>query len=343
MSSGMNDALSLVWTLVGTAGGGLLLWIAVARARRQTAAEVAQAVAPPRPPAGWLALRDRLGAEGDGDRLTVVSDGLRISLERLEVDVGETTLTRIFLRVSGDLAPIGATIAGGGGVTTGDTTFDGMVRITGDPVLALTLLTGSLRRRLADAVSQGWKLEREGDGARLVRTYGIDYYEGLHEDLAEAKRLARELRPPANLADRYFDRLDTEPVRAARWRLAEVAPREWLDQASLRGRLAANTDPSVRMRVARIANAPELWASVSQPQLLAAAEGGDMLAFEVLGERGAADAIPELRRIGAAISEKGRAADAIARIQSRVRGGGGELALAHDQSGGLAVVREPEA
>jgi len=333
------------WVPILLVAGGVSLWVglAVVRAHREAGASPSKRTGRTARGAGastaaWDALRAQLGAQG-GERITFSRAGLDFTVHRRVID-GDVVSVHIDLVVTGGLAPLAARVADRPDGVTGDADFDGMVRIDGDELLALTLLTPTLRRRLAVAVGQGFWLAPHADGARLVRTYGIEHTQAILDDVAEVSLFGPELRPPSNLSERYFQRLEGEPTRTVRWRLAEVMPIEWLGLPGVLQRVAAHPDPSVRLRVARRGDVPALWATISNATLLRLAEGGDWLAFDVLGERGGVDLIPELRRVGAAVSEKARAEAAIAAIQARVGERGGELSLADDRSGGLSEARE---
>lgn len=272
--------------------------------------------------------------------------GVAITLEIEQTEDSDGVYRKTRLEVGDGLVALELSAEGtrsGGDVEIGDANFDGIACIKGEPTLALAVLTPEARRRVSAALMRGWKVLRERGAYRAVLQRGGDYLGDMIALVEEGIGLAAALAPPADVPERLMQRLQSEPQAPVRHRLAAglLLTR---DPGAQLARLAALTDPGLRLLAGERLRAPSLWASLTEGDLASLVlHEDDLVALAAcggLGRRGTAASIPALNR--AKIERPRRSLEieaAVRAIRERTIATPGALALT-DSEAGLALIDE---
>lgn len=289
------------------------------------------------------------GVAGGERILRFERSGVPIELEIEQTEDSEGgVIYKTRLEVGRGLAALELTAEGmrsGGDVETGDANFDGIVRIKGEPSLALAVFTPDARRRVSAAILRGWRVLRRRGEYRAVIERGGDYLGDMIALIDEGVALAGALAAPSEVAERLMARLGEEPLAGVRYRIAAglVPGRDLGAQLS---RLAAVSDPALRLLAAERLRAQPLWASLTEGDLaglvLHAEDLVAIAACGALGKRGTAASIPALNRAKLERAKRAEAAEsAIRAIRERTVATPGALALS-DSEAGLALIDDQE-
>jgi HEAT repeat protein len=151
---------------------------------------------------------------------------IRVALEQKDAQGDETqSSTHLCITLSGPRIPAGIAFATdrdtGDDVLTGDTAFDDMVEVRGEPSIVLALLDREIRQRLAEFVRMGGRL-KEG---RLTSCVRSSFASGeLVRSLRLGLWLARELSSPGGgVCERLARNATTDPHPGVRlWNLLQL-------------------------------------------------------------------------------------------------------------------------
>lgn len=151
---------------------------------------------------------------------------VRVAMEQKEAQGEETqSATHMCIAISGPRIPTGIGFAAdrdtGDDVLTGDTAFDDLVEVRGEPSIVLALLDREIRQRLAEFVGMGGRLE-EGHLTSCVRS---SFASGeLVRSLRLGLWLARELSSPGGgVCERLAQNARADPHPGVRlWNLLQL-------------------------------------------------------------------------------------------------------------------------
>lgn len=293
------------------------------------------------PPSVSLAtLHARHGGTLERSALTFDHRGVEV---RIDIEASSANrLGRVLLQLRKNLAPVSfgpeATFTGGD-IRTGDTEFDGVVKVGGDVAQALLVLTPEARRLVQRAVLAGFRMDEEGGPRLRISTSGDDL-EPMMPHLTLALGLAPLLGPSTDKR-KVLERLRTEPLDDARMALAIQFPYHDLEPHV--AELASLPEDELRLAFASRLDRPELWRTLPQAALIALLRNERPaivhMAIAALGRFGTVDAVSWLESKKSYDKKTQElATDAILAIQSRATGSRGDLALAaHEGDGGLAL------
>lgn len=302
----------------------------------------------------WLGLAERYKASFETDRLRFTRDGLRVDLAFVETRVGDGFLLKTRLAITGDLVPIGLSperVNQSDDLRTGDSNFDGLARIAGDPTLALVALGPEARRRLGPALMKGWLVELSTRGTALVFEQSGELLDGMGALIDEGLSLAPLLARPAELHTAWLARLQSEPLAAGRLALASHPPADLLDSETHLAPLTSHPEPAVRLALASRLRHPALWATLAETTLLELyqpsqhpSQTTSALALTALSQRASVAVVPQLRAWARSYPMQAQALnDAILAIQSRASGARGDLALTDSPEAGALSLSPPDA
>jgi len=298
----------------------------------------------------WHTLNRQFGGQLSGESLRFERDGVEVEVAFLRTTMGETSFVRTELQLIGDFAAISLhpeSVRSSNDIQTGDENFDGLARVSGDSATALAILTPEARRKLGRALMQGWVFEGGELRSTLHRKFDGAHLDGMATHINEGLVLARLVARPSDILGTLVSRLSSEPSLPGRLAVARHVPHAIRDHAAHRQALAALPDPEVRLLLATRLDHPDLWSTLPEPTLIPLIHHADErvaeAAITALARAGSVVAIPDLKRRTNVGGDLGRLAKDVAlMIQSRLSGSRGDLALASESEGHLALV-EPKA
>jgi hypothetical protein len=343
----------VMFTLVGTVVFVAAIAVVIVRARRKSR-DGQPAHSPPPPPVyrppQLSSLVDRFGGTANENTFRFGRDGYHVAVRFIRTTRDDIELVQTQLIVSGNLAPIDIgpeSVRASSDIQTGDENFDGLAQISGDPAMAVAVLGPETRRKLGPALMQGWTVDKNSDAAHLRREWNGQYLDGMIGHVEAGLALARLLARPPDLHAALVARLRAEPTLDGRLAIATHLPIAMREDATHLPALIALTEPDVRLIVAARLDHPDLWATLTEGDLLVLARHASTIvvkaAISALARTGSALCIPDLKRLASRGGDLGRLAkDVVLMIQSRLSGSRGDLALASESDGNLAIV-DPKA
>ncbi len=298
----------------------------------------------------WQALHRQFGGVLSGESLRFEQHGVEVEVGFKRTRLDDSLLVQTELLLFGDLAPIALrpeSVRSSDDIQTGDDNFDGLAQVSGDPSVALAVLTPEARRKLGRALMQGWVVKVGDLRSILQREFHGEHLDGMASHIEEGLVLARLLARPRDLHATFVSRLQSEPSVPGRLAIARHVPHTLRDASTHRQALTALSDPEVRLFLATRLDHPDLWSTLPEPTLIALTHHVEERVIEAaitaLARAGSVLAIPDLKRLTSRGGDLGRLArDVVLMIQSRLSGSRGDLALASESEGHLALV-EPKA